>query len=172
MRWQVFITTALVVALADTATANTKFFYDLASGSCLKKILCETTQPIGSVHKIPRYVLAAARRITQDDFKLANPNERYISGCGVILPDDAGLPYRQLVFATQSSSHILIFYRHGGYAQGECVLAFRIDPARREAEPVWVGRYVGSRPVESLDDLRRAFARNDVQQYRPTYIDF
>ncbi len=172
MRWHAFAISALFIALADATAGNAKFFYDLASGSYLRKILAETTQPVASAREIPRYVLVAARRITQDDFKLANPNERYISGCGVILPDDAGLPYRQLVFATRSPSHILIFYRHGGYAQGECVLAFRIDSARRQAEPVLVGRYVGSRPVESLDDLRHAFARNDVQQYRPTYIDF
>ncbi len=168
----------LIVALSvsmillNSALADVKFFYELSGGKYLQQILTETIEPAHSVSEIPDYVIAAARRITQDEFKLANPNEQYISGCVRILPDDAGLPVRQLVFATKSSSHFLIFYRHGGAAQGQCVLAFRIEPAQKIAEPVLVGCYLGSEPVESLADLRRAFTRNEVQQYRPTYLDF
>jgi len=73
---------------------------------------------------------------------------------------------------SSSSSHFLIFYRHGGVAQGQCVLAFKIEPDQKIAEPVLVGCYLGSEPVESLAALREAFARNEVQQYRPTYLDF
>jgi hypothetical protein len=158
--------------IAQPACADVKFFYELAGGKYLQQILTETTEPVRSVRDIPPYVIAAARRITQDDFKLANPDERYVSGCGRILPDEAGLPVRQLVFATKSASHFLIFYRHGGAAQGQSVLAFKIEPDQQIAEPVLVGSYLGSEPVESLADLRRAFARNEVQQYRPTYLDF
>ena len=164
------LTASLV--LLNSALADVKFFYELAGGKYLQQILTETTEAVQSVRDIPPYVIAAARRITQDDFELANPGERYISGCGRILPDDAGLPDRQLVFATKSASHFLIFYRHGGAVQGQCVLAFKIEPAEQIAEPVLVGRYLGSGPVESLADLRSAFVRNEVQQYRPTYLDF
>jgi len=163
---------AAFALMAQPAWADVKFFYELAGGKYLQQILTETTDSVQSVRDIPAYVIAAARRITEDDFKLANRDERYVSGCGRILPDDAGLPSRQLVFATKSSSHFLIFYRRGGAAQGQCVLAFRIEPDQQIAEPVLVGCYLGSEPVESLVDLRRAFARNEVQQYRPTYLDF
>jgi hypothetical protein len=163
---------AAFALIAEPAWADVKFFYELAGGKYLQQILTETTEPVQSVGDIPPYVIAAARRITEDDFKLANRDERYISGCGRILPDDAALPVRQLVFATKSGSHFLIFYRHGGAVQGQCVLAFKIEPDQQIAEPVLVGSYLGSEPVESLADLRRAFARNEVQQYRPTYLDF
>ena len=163
---------AAFALITHSAWADVKFFYELAGGKYLQQILTETTEAVQSVRDIPPYVIAAARRITQDDFKLANRDERYISGCGRILPDDAGLPVRQLVFATKSSSHFLIFYRHGGAAQGQCVLAFKIEPDQQIAEPVLVGCYLGSKPLESLADLRAAFARNEVQQYRPTYLDF
>jgi hypothetical protein len=163
---------AAFALITHSAWADVKFFHELAGGKYLQQILTETTEAVQSVRDIPPYVIAAARRITQDDFKLANRDERYISGCGRILPDDAGLPVRQLVFATKSSSHFLIFYRHGGAAQGQCVLAFKIEPDQQIAEPVLVGCYLGSKPLESLADLRAAFARNEVQQYRPTYLDF
>jgi len=162
----------IATAVANPVSAEVKFFYELAGGKYLQQILTETNEPVHSVGDIPPYVIAAARRITQDDFRLANPNERYISGCVRILPDDTDLPTRQLVFATKSSSHFLIFYRHGGVAQGQCVLAFKIEPDQKIAEPVLVGCYLGSEPVESLAALREAFARNEVQQYRPTYLDF
>ena len=167
-----FASLFIATSVANRISAEVKFFYELAGGKYLQQILTETTEPVHAVSEIPPYVIAAARRITQDAFKLANPNEPYISGCVRILPDDAGLPTRQLVFATKSSSHFLIFYRHGGAAQGQCVLAFKIEPAQKIAEPVLVGSYLGSQPVESLPDLRQAFARNEVQQYRPTYLDF
>jgi hypothetical protein len=173
MRCPAFLVSlAAMERIAHPAIAKVKFFHELAGGSYLRKILTETSEPVHSVREIPRYVIAAARRITGDDFRLANPDERYISGDARILPDDAGLPMRQLVFATRSSSHFIIFYRHGGYGQGQCVLAFSIDPARKDAQPVLVGCYLGSQPVTSLADLRRAIARNEVQQYRPTFLDF
>jgi hypothetical protein len=167
-----FASLVLATSVANPVSADVKSFYELAGGKYLQQILTETTEPVQSVRDIPEYVIAAARRITQDDFKLANPDERYISGCGRIPPDDADLPVRQLVFATRSSSHFLIFYRHGGAAQGQCVLAFRIESAEKIAEPVLVGCYLGSQTVESLPDLRQAFGRHEVQQYRPTYLDF
>ena len=173
MRCHVFFASLVAAtAVANPVSAEVKFFYELAGGKYLQQILTETSEPVHSVREIPDYVIAAARRITQDEFKLADPGARYISGCVRILPDDAGLPTRQLVFATKSPSHFLIFYRHGGAAQGQCVLAFKIEPPEKIAEAVLVGCYLGSQPVESLADLRQAFARNEVQQYRPTYLDF
>lgn len=173
MRCKTFIAATISIALAHTTCAKVEFFYQLASRDYLRKILTETTEPVHAVREIPRYVIDAARTITGDDFRLANPNERYVSGCGRILPDDAHLPIRQLVFATKSPSHIILFYhRGGGYAGAECVLAFSIDPVRRDAHPVLVGTYLGSRPLQSLPDLRRAIARNEIQQYRPTFLDF
>jgi hypothetical protein len=173
MRRHAVLVTAIGLAFVHTTFAKAEFFYQLASGDYLRKILSETTEPVHSVREIPRYVIAAARKITGDDFRLANPNERYVSGCVRILPDDANLPIRQLVFATKSPSHLIMFYRRGGsIAAAECVLAFSIDPTRKDAQPVLVGTYLGSQPLTSLPDLRRAISRNEIQQYRPTFIDF
>jgi len=165
---------AMLLVLGHPAFAKEKFFYRLASADYLRKILTETTEPVRSVREIPHYVIAAARKITGDDFRLANPNERYISGCVRILPDDANLPIRQMVFATKSPSHFIICYhRGGGYAQAWCVLAFSIDSAKGDAQPVLVGtHWASSKPPESLSELRSAVARNEIQQYRPTFLDF
>jgi hypothetical protein len=134
-----FALAIIATAVANPVSAEVKFFYELAGGKYLQQILTETNEPVHSVGDIPPYVIAAARRITQDDFRLANPNERYISGCVRILPDDTDLPTRQLVFATKSSSHFLIFYRHGGVAQGQCArIQDRARPEDCRASSRWL----------------------------------
>lgn len=169
-----FFTAILVSALplVTHGAGKQSFFHQLASDSYIRNMFATTTQPVRSVRQIPSYIIKAARQITGDDFRMADPKERYISGCGMILPDDNGLPFRQMRFATKSDSHFIICYHRGGAAQAVCILAFVLDPPKKSAEPVLVAQISMSEPYETLANIRRAFAAGKLDQYRPTYIDF
>jgi hypothetical protein len=68
---------ALCVLIPREEIAHERFFYKLASDDYVRKMFATTIQPMKSVQELPRYVIKAARDITGDDFRLANPNERY-----------------------------------------------------------------------------------------------
>jgi hypothetical protein len=62
-----------------------------------------------------------------------------------------GLPFRRLVFAGEHSGKCFIYYQHGGKMYPEWCLAV-IDESRKE--PLWVGMRIGSRPAQTIDELR------------------
>jgi hypothetical protein len=160
------LTLFLCCAGVVTVGASQEPIY-LARDNYIRKIFATTTQPVKSVRDIPPYVVRGLKKISGDDFRIADANQPYNATDAVL---DPKLPWRQFRFATKSESHYLVCYDHGGYGSMTCVVAFAIDPSRKSAEPVFVAT-VWQR-CESLDDLRRAYARGKLQQYRPTYIDF
>jgi hypothetical protein len=165
--------TLTVLALSSmSVVARDQYFYKLASDSYVRHMFATTTQPVKSVQDIPGYVIKAAREITGDHFRLANPGERHRSSDAGIAGDEK-LPFRQLQFATRSDSHIVICYHRGGLAQAVCVLAFALEPAQRVANPVLVATLTSmSEPYGTLADIRHAFERGKLQPYRPTFVDF
>jgi hypothetical protein len=169
------ITSATLTLLLSSALflfARDQYFYKLASDSYIRHMFATTTQPVKSVREIPNYVIKAAREITGDDFRLANPGERYRSSDAGIAGDEK-LPFRQLQWATRSDSHIIICYHRGGLGQAVCVLAFALEPAQRVANPVLVATLTSmNEPYASLADIRRAFEHGKLQPYRPTFLDF
>src|SRR5207249_459353 len=104
---------ALLALSSVSLVAREQYFYKLTSDSYVRHMLATTTQPVKSVQEIPSYVIKAARDITGDDFRLANPGERYRSSDAGIAGDEK-LPFRQLQWATRSASHIIICYHRGG----------------------------------------------------------
>src|SRR5258708_6040592 len=163
---------AFLALMSGSLIAREQYFYKLASDSYVRQMFATTTQPVKSVQEIPSYVMKAAREITGDDFRLANPGQRYRSSDAGIAGDEK-LPFRQLQFATRSDSHIIICYHRGGLAQAVCVLGFALEPAQRVANPVLVATLTSmSEPYGTLEDIRRAFERGKLQPYRPTFLDF
>ena len=139
----------------------------IQSDNYVRDILQTTTDPIPSIRQFPRSVMRALGDIaSQQPFRIADAGQPYNATDAIL---DPKLPFRRLIFATKSSKHFLVCYMRGGFASAVCIVAFATD-TKDSARPVLIATMWT--PCESLKQLQKAFEQHDLNQYRPTSMDF
>jgi hypothetical protein len=78
---------------------------------------------------------------------VADPGEPFQDSDALI----AGLPFRRLVFAGEQPGKCFVYYQYGGKMYAEFCVAVIDEQSKK---PLWVARRSGSRPAQSIDELR------------------
>lgn len=116
------------------------------------------------VDRLPDGLKSAFSRLAgEHDFKMANPGEKY-QATDVV--DEAGLPFRRLLFAGISSDKYFIHYEKGGYAPSNYVVVFGVDPGGK-VRFLWGG--AGPRSARDLKELRAMVAAGVYADGRAYY---
>ena len=156
---------SVVSATEDPAARNEPppdLSHELASAAYIETALREATTPIATPGEIPRVVMRELARIASErDFKLAPPG----STTRTTRLD------RRLRFATISKDFCIVGYDviTRSTASGLRVMVVHLY-SPTYVTPLLVARCLDD--CQDISDVRKAFKRKRLIEYRPTYMDF
>jgi hypothetical protein len=155
----------LVVGFSVTACCRSNSWrQELASKKVLQAALTSTTETVNSVAKIPPYVLNELGKIAgEQPFRMAEPNQEF-NATDIKVSDYN----RRLIFAAKSQNYFIVCYDIT--SSEPCAVIFAIDPVSNSAEPLMVAKVEPE--CRTLEQLRQAYMRGNIVQFRPTFIDF